>query len=375
MTGPEDLLAPSGPVDGRRPEPSADVVLEVTDLSVGFPTDDGLVQAVRGVSYRLQRGEVLGIVGESGSGKSVTSLAVMGLLPRTAGVSGSVRFGGRQLLGAPDAELTKVRGRGIAMIFQDPMTSLNPVYTVGYQIAEAVQAHREVSKAAALDRAAELLDIVRIPNARARLANYPHELSGGMRQRVVIAIAMANDPDVIIADEPTTALDVTVQAQIMDALDAARNETGAAMVLITHDLGVIAGQADRVMVMYAGKLVESGTAEDVFYTPRMPYTLGLLGSLPRLDRPSERLTPIPGAPPSLVNMPPGCPFTPRCPLARPVCDEAEPELSATTSPDHTAACHFSEELVGVEPGQLFETTVTDSAALAEFVRETEDQAS
>jgi peptide/nickel transport system ATP-binding protein len=375
MTGPEDLLAPSASAESRRPEPSADVVLEVTDLSVGFPTDDGLVQAVRGVSYRLQRGEVLGIVGESGSGKSVTSLAVMGLLPRTARVSGSVRFGGKQLLGASDAELTKVRGRGIAMIFQDPMTSLNPVYTVGYQIAEAVRAHHEVSKAAALDRAAELLEIVRIPNARARLANYPHELSGGMRQRVVIAIAMANDPDVIIADEPTTALDVTVQAQIMDALDAARAETGAAMVLITHDLGVIAGQADRVMVMYAGKLVESGTAEDVFYTPRMPYTLGLLGSLPRLDRPSERLTPIPGAPPSLVNMPPGCPFTPRCPLARPVCDVAEPELSATTSPDHTAACHFSEELVGVEPGQLYETTVTDSAALAEFVRETEDQIS
>jgi peptide/nickel transport system ATP-binding protein len=318
---------------------------------------------------------VLGIVGESGSGKSVTSLAVMGLLPRNARVSGSVRFGSRELLGASDSTLTKIRGRRIAMIFQDPMTSLNPVYTVGYQIAEAVKAHHDVSKATALDRAAELLEIVRIPNARARLSNYPHELSGGMRQRVVIAIAMANDPDVIIADEPTTALDVTVQAQIMEALDAARAETGAAMVLITHDLGVIAGQADRVMVMYAGKLVESGTAEDVFYTPRMPYTLGLLGSLPRLDRPSERLTPIPGAPPSLVNMPPGCPFTPRCPLARPVCDGEEPELTATTSPIHTAACHFSDELAGVEPGQLFETKVTDAAALAEFVRVTEDQTS
>jgi peptide/nickel transport system ATP-binding protein len=374
MTGPEDLLAATR-TEGQVARASGDVVLEVADLSVGFPTDDGLVRAVRGVSYQLRRGEVLGIVGESGSGKSVTSMAVMGLLPGSARVSGSVRFGDRELLGASDSVLTKIRGRRIAMIFQDPMTSLNPVYTVGAQIAEAVRAHHEVSKDAALKRAAELLEIVRIPNAKARLASYPHELSGGMRQRVVIAIAMANDPDVIIADEPTTALDVTVQAQIMESLDTARQETGAAMVLITHDLGVIAGQADRVMVMYAGKLVESGTAEDVFYTPRMPYSLGLLGSLPRLDRPSERLTPIPGAPPSLVNMPPGCPFSPRCPLARPICDEEEPLLLATTGPGHTAACHFSDELAGVEAEQLFATTVTDPAALAEFVRETEEQPS
>jgi peptide/nickel transport system ATP-binding protein len=374
VTGSEDLLAVAQ-TEGEAARASRDVVLDVDGLTVSFPTDDGLVQAVRGVSYQLRRGEVLGIVGESGSGKSVTSMAVMGLLPGSARVTGSVRFDGQELLGAPDATLAKIRGRGIAMIFQDPMTSLNPVYTVGYQIAEAVRAHHDVSKDAALKRAGELLEIVRIPNAKARLGNYPHELSGGMRQRVVIAIAMANDPVVIIADEPTTALDVTVQAQIMDALDTARQATGAAMVLITHDLGVIAGQADRVLVMYAGKLVESGSAEDVFYTPRMPYALGLLGSLPRLDRPSERLTPIPGAPPSLVNMPPGCPFTPRCPLARPVCDEEEPELTATTSPDHTAACHFSEELVGAEPGQFFTTTVTDVAALAEFVRETEEQPS
>jgi oligopeptide/dipeptide ABC transporter ATP-binding protein len=372
MSGPEEDLLAVAQTEGETARASHDVVLEVDGLTVGFPTDDGLVQAVRGVSYQLQRGEVLGIVGESGSGKSVTSMAVMGLLPGSARVTGSVRFGGRELLGAPDSELAKIRGRRIAMIFQDPMTSLNPVYTVGYQIAEAVRAHHDVSKDAALKRAAELLEIVRIPNAKARLASYPHELSGGMRQRVVIAIAMANDPDVIIADEPTTALDVTVQAQIMDALDTARRETGAAMVLITHDLGVIAGQADRVLVMYAGKLVESGSAEDVFYTPRMPYSLGLLGSLPRLDRPSERLTPIPGAPPSLVNMPPGCPFTPRCPLAQPVCDEEEPELTATTSPDHTAACHFSDELVGAEAGHLFRTTVADTAALAQFVRETDD---
>ena len=372
MTGPhEDLLAAAHSA-GDVARASRDVVLEVDGLTVGFPTDDGLVQAVRGVSYQLRRGEVLGIVGESGSGKSVTSMAVMGLLPGSARVSGSVRFGGQELLGAPDAALAKIRGRRIAMIFQDPMTSLNPVYTVGYQIAEAVRAHHDVSKDAALKRAGELLEIVRIPNAKARLGNYPHELSGGMRQRVVIAIAMANDPDVIIADEPTTALDVTVQAQILDALDTAREETGAAMVLITHDLGVIAGRADRVLVMYAGKLVESGSAEDVFYTPRMPYSLGLLGSLPRLDRPSERLTPIPGAPPSLVNMPPGCPFTPRCPLARQVCDEEEPPLTPTTGPDHIAACHFSDELVGAEAGQLFRTTVADAAALAEFLRETDD---
>jgi peptide/nickel transport system ATP-binding protein len=374
MTPEEDVFAVAQS-PGEAARASGDVVLEVADLTVGFPTDDGLVQAVRGVSYQLRRGEVLGIVGESGSGKSVTSMAVMGLLPGSAKASGSVRFGGRELLGAPDSALTKIRGRRIAMIFQDPMTSLNPVYTVGYQIAEAVRAHHDVSKDAALQRAAELLEVVRIPNARERLRSYPHELSGGMRQRVVIAIAMANDPDVIIADEPTTALDVTVQAQIMDALDTARQETGAAMVLITHDLGVIAGRADRVLVMYAGKLVESGSADDVFYTPRMPYTLGLLGSLPRLDRPSERLTPIPGSPPSLVNMPPGCPFTPRCPLSQEVCDEVEPPLAATTGPDHTAACHFSEQLVDAEPGQLFGTTVTDSEALAEFVRETEEQPS
>ncbi|GAA1168862.1 hypothetical protein GCM10009608_01720 [Pseudonocardia alaniniphila] len=370
----EDPLAVSTTATTRRNGAAHELVLEVSDLTVGFPSDDGLVQAVRGVSYGLRAGEVLGIVGESGSGKSVTSLAVMGLLPGNAQVSGSVRFRGKELLGAPESELNTVRGRSVAMIFQDPMTSLNPVYSVGYQIAEAVRAHHDVSKAAALDRAAELLDTVRIPNPRQRLENYPHEMSGGMRQRVVIAIAMANDPDVIIADEPTTALDVTVQAQIMDALQLAQQETGAAMVLITHDLGVIAGQADRVMVMYAGKLVEVGTAEDVFYTPRMPYTFGLLGSLPRLDRPSERLTPIEGSPPSVVNMPPGCPFTPRCPLAVAICDEVEPNLEITTGPGHLAACHRSDALVGASPGDVFETEVVDTEALAHFVSEDEGQA-
>ncbi|MCE0766191.1 ABC transporter ATP-binding protein [Pseudonocardia kujensis] len=341
-----------------------DVVLEVSGLDVTFPSADGPVRAVRGVDYALHRGEVLGIVGESGSGKSVTSMAVMRLLPNTAQVKGSVRFDGRDLLTLSEVEMTRVRGSRIAMIFQDPMTSLNPVYTVGAQIAEAVRAHHDVSKQAATERAVELLDKVRIPNAKDRASSYPHELSGGMRQRVVIAIAMANDPDVIIADEPTTALDVTVQAQILEALAAAQDETGAAMVLITHDLGVIAGQADRVMVMYAGKPVEVGTAEDVFYTPRMPYTLGLLGSLPRLDRPSERLTPIPGAPPSVVNMPPGCPFGPRCPKHTARCDESEPELRVTTGPGHLAACHYAETLAGQEATDVFASEVADHEALA-----------
>ncbi len=364
LAGPTGATASAnGTANGRAGGP----VLEVDDLTVGFPSDDGVVHAVRGVSYQLRPGEVLGIVGESGSGKSVTSLAVMGLLPRTARVTGSVRFRGQELIGVSDAALNKIRGRSVSMIFQDPMTSLNPVYTIGFQVAEAVLAHQDISKAKAQQRALELLEAVRIPNPRQRLESFPHELSGGMRQRVVIAIAMANDPDVIIADEPTTALDVTVQAQIMDALRLAQEQTGAAMVLITHDLGVIAGQADRVAVMYAGKLVEIGTAEDIFYTARMPYTFGLLGSLPRMDRPSERLTPITGAPPSVMNMPPGCPFSPRCPLAVQVCEDVEPELEPTTGPGHLAACHRSDELIGRTPGEVFETAVADTEALANLI--------
>ncbi|PRX49029.1 peptide/nickel transport system ATP-binding protein/peptide/nickel transport system ATP-binding protein [Prauserella shujinwangii] len=342
---------------------TADPVLEVADLNVQFPTDDGLVQAVRGVNYTLRRGEVLGIVGESGSGKSVTSLAVMGLLPGTARISGSVRFQGRELLESDDKELSKVRGRGISMVFQDPMTSLNPVYTIGDQIAEAIMAHHDIRKDAARKQAVELLDLVRIPHPEQRANAYPHELSGGMRQRVVIAIAMANRPDVIIADEPTTALDVTVQAQILEALRTAQQETGAAMILITHDLGVIAGQADRVLVMYAGKVVEAGTADEVFYTPRMPYTLGLLGSLPRLDVKTDRLTPIAGSPPSVVNMPPGCPFSPRCPLAQDICETEEPALEPGPNPDHLGACHFSYRVEGHEPGDLFSEQADDATPL------------
>jgi oligopeptide/dipeptide ABC transporter ATP-binding protein len=339
---------------------ATDVLLDVENLTVGFSTEDGVVKAVRGVSYQLRSGEALGIVGESGSGKSVTSLALMGLLPKTAKITGSARFRGDELLGRNDDEMSKIRGRKIAMIFQDPLTSLNPVYRIGKQIAEAVLAHHDVSKQSALDRAVELLDIVGIPHPKQRVQNYPHEMSGGMRQRVVIAIAMANNPDVIIADEPTTALDVTVQAQVLEALEAARAETGAALILITHDLGVIAGHADRVCVMYAGKLVETGTVDEIFYTPRMPYSLGLLGSLPRLDEGSrQRLSPIVGAPPSLLNLPPGCPFTPRCPLAQDICEQVEPELTSTDSDLHRSACHFHERLDGVTAVQLFGTASAD----------------
>jgi oligopeptide/dipeptide ABC transporter ATP-binding protein len=343
-------------------EVDANVLLQVEDLTVAFPTEDGLVRAVRGVSYELRSGEALGIVGESGSGKSVSSMALLGLLPRTAEISGSARFRGEELLGKTEKEYAKIRGTKIAMIFQDPLTSLNPVYTVGNQIAEAVLAHNDVSRHVARDRAIDLLQVVGIPNPQQRVDSYPHEMSGGMRQRAVIAIAMANNPDVIVADEPTTALDVTVQAQVLEALEAARAETGAALVLITHDLGVIAGHADRICVMYAGKLVEKGTVDEVFYHPRMPYSLGLLGSLPRLDETGrERLTPIVGSPPSLLNLPPGCPFTPRCPLAQDICDREEPDLYVTDNPSHLAACHFHQRLVGVEVEQLFRPTSADIA--------------
>lgn len=328
-------------------------LLEVENLKVEFPTEDGVVTAVRGVSYSLERGEALGIVGESGSGKSVTSLAVLGLLPRSARVSGSVRFEGKELLGRSDNEMSTYRGRRIAMIFQDPLASLNPVYTVGDQIIEAVLAHRDVGKDAARERALELLEIVGIPHAKQRMHNYPHEMSGGMKQRVVIAIAMANDPDVIIADEPTTALDVTVQAQVLEALEAAQEATGAALVLITHDLGVIAGHADRLCVMYAGRFVETGTVDEVFYSPRMPYTLGLLGSLPRIDAETHsRLTPIVGAPPSLLDLPSGCPFRPRCPLAQAICSAEEPVLFGIGK-GHTSACHFHEKLIDATPEEIF----------------------
>jgi len=350
-------------------------LLEVDDLQVSFPTQDGLVHAVRGVSYTLRSGEVLGIVGESGSGKSVTSLAVMGLLPGNAQISGSVRYRGQELLGVSDPDMSRVRGKGVSMIFQDPMTSLDPVYRVGRQIEETLRVHdKRLSRRAAEARAVELLELVGIPNAANRVRSYPHEFSGGMRQRVVIAIAMANQPDVIIADEPTTALDVTVQAQILEVLDTALEETGAAMVLITHDLGVVAGVADRVLVMYAGKPVEVGSVEDIYYEPRMPYTLGLLGSLPRLDSTGrERLTPIIGSPPSLVNMPPGCPFAPRCPLHIAECDAGEPPLF-DVGRGHSAACIRTEivEKAHGDATYVFQETSTDTLLLGEPSRLDED---
>ncbi|WP_349262280.1 ABC transporter ATP-binding protein [Actinocrinis sp.] len=331
---------------------TGDAVLEVRDLSVAFPSEAGTVEAVRGVGYRLRRGEVLGIVGESGSGKSVSAMAVLGLLPESAQVSGSILLDGRELLGLHDDEMSKIRGKAMAMVFQDPLSALTPVYSIGTQIIEALQIHGEIPKDRARARAIELLDLVGIPDPRRRVDAFPHEFSGGMRQRAMIAMAIANDPEVIIADEPTTALDVTIQAQILDVLKVAKEATGAAIVMITHDLGVVAGFADRVMVMYAGKPVETGTVDELYYSPRMPYTIGLLGSIPRIDEGAKHaLVPIEGNPPSLVNLPPGCPFRARCPVAvpvcatvEPVCATVEPDLVPAVAGDHPSACHRRAEL-------------------------------
>ncbi|MGH3821337.1 MAG: dipeptide ABC transporter ATP-binding protein [Pseudonocardiaceae bacterium] len=317
-------------------------VLSVSDLTVSFPSEQGWVNAVRGLNYQVQAGEVLGIVGESGSGKSVSSLAVMGLLPPQAKVTGSIRFQGRELMGRSDVELSQIRGRHIAMIFQDPLSALTPVYTVGDQVAEALLVHGAPSRQAARARAVKLLDLVGIPNPAQRADSFPHEFSGGMRQRVVIAMAIANDPDLIIADEPTTALDVTVQAQVLAVLASAREMTGAAIVLITHDLGVVAGFADRVQVMYAGRTVETGPVEDVFYRPGMPYTRGLLAAIPRVDTERVTLVPIEGQPPSLVELGSGCPFAPRCPSVIDHCRHTEPTLTPV-SESHQCACHRTAE--------------------------------
>jgi peptide/nickel transport system ATP-binding protein len=330
-------------------------LLVVDDLSVGFGTEDGTVHAVRNVSFALGSRQVLGIVGESGSGKSVSSMAIMGLLPKTATVTGSIRFHGRELVGLPYKDLRKLRGNGISMIFQDPMTSLNPVFTIGWQLSEAYRAHHNVSKRAAWAKSVEALELVGIPQPDRRAAQYPHEFSGGMRQRAVIAMSIINDPELIIADEPTTALDVTVQAQILETLLRIREETNAAVIMITHDLGVVAGMVDRVQVMYGGTVVESGTVEEVFAAPRMPYTVGLLGSIPNPAMVGKRLTPIKGAPPSLMNLPQGCPFTPRCPLAIQECHESEPALSETDRRDHYVRCHRWSDLATIEhPEKLFD---------------------
>ena len=322
-------------------------LLEVTSLSVSFPSEAGVVAAVRGLSYRVMPGEVLGIVGESGSGKSVSSLAVMGLLPRRARVAGSIRFRGEEMLGRSDKELSGIRGNKMSMIFQDPLSALTPVYTVGDQIAEAVQIHRNVSRQAALERAVELLTIVGIPEAKQRAAAFPHEFSGGMRQRAMIAMAIANDPDLIIADEPTTALDVTIQAQILALIVDLQQRLGTGLILITHDLGVVAQTAQRVIVMYAGRKVEEATVEALFENPRHPYTCGLMASMPEVisqgTRADARLTEIPGMVPSLTNLPPGCAFAPRCTLAIERCRAEYPPLQDFDG--HLAACWRADELV------------------------------
>ncbi|RFU38765.1 oligopeptide ABC transporter ATP-binding protein OppD [Actinomadura logoneensis] len=310
-------------------------VLEVRDLDVTYRPD---VRAVRGVSLSVGRGEVVGVVGESGSGKTALALAVLGLLPRRTRVTGSVRLRGRELLGLPDGEMSRVRGKDLATVFQDPLSSLTPVYSVGDQIAEAIRVHSGATRSAARARAVELLDLVGIPDAARRARAHPHEFSGGMRQRVMIAMAVANDPVAIVADEPTTALDVTLQAQVLDVLREAGAAAGAGILLITHDLGVVAGFADRVLVMYAGRAVETGPVEDVYRRPRMPYTIGLLRSLPRLDGAGGRPVPIDGSPPSPAALPPGCPFAPRCPIAVPACRDEEPPLLPVGRPTHSVAC-------------------------------------
>jgi glutathione transport system ATP-binding protein len=329
-------------------------LLEVTDLSVAFPTDTERVAAVRGMNFHVDPGEVVALVGESGAGKSASAMAVVGLLPEYAEVSGSIRLHGNELLGLADEQMSRIRGKAIGTVFQDPMSALTPVYTVGDQIAEALRVHhRDIDRRAARTRAVELLELVGIAQPERRARSFPHELSGGERQRVVIAIAIANDPDLLICDEPTTALDVTVQAQILEVLKTARDVTGAGVLIITHDLGVVAEFANRALVMYAGRAVEVADVDVLYRDRRMPYTVGLLGSVPRLDAPQgARLVPIPGAPPSLAELPPGCPFAPRCPLAIDKCRDAEPDL-ITVGRDHTAACIRTEHVTGRSAADIY----------------------
>ncbi|WP_300266481.1 ABC transporter ATP-binding protein [Microbacterium sp.] len=323
-------------------------ILSVRDLKVSFASEAGRVDAVRGVSFDLEEGKTLGIVGESGSGKSVTSLAIMGLLDENAKVTGSIVYDGHELLGKTDKQMSVIRGNGLAMIFQDPLTSLTPVYTIGDQLIEALTIHRGMSRKQAWDRAIELLTLVGIPQPEKRMKGFPHEFSGGMRQRVVIAIAMANNPKLIIADEPTTALDVTIQAQILDLIETAQKETGAATLMITHDMGVVARMADDVLVMYAGRPVEHAPVRELFHATRMPYSIGLLGAIPRVDKKEkEPLTPIKGNPPLLINLPDACPFADRCPIAISACRDGEPPLAEVPSASgepHLAACIRSHEI-------------------------------
>ena len=324
----------------------ADAFLSVRDLRVHFPTADGLVKSVDGLSFDVDRGEVLGIVGESGSGKSVTSQAILGLHKGTrAVITGEIRLEGKELIGAPDEEVRSLRGDEMAMIFQDPLSALHPFYTIGNQISEAYLVHNHVNKAEAKRRSIEMLDRVGIPNAQRRYGDYPHQFSGGMRQRAMIAMALVCNPKLLIADEPTTALDVTVQAQILELMKDLQKEFNSAIILITHDLGVVAETCDKVVVMYGGQCVETGPVDDIFYRPQMPYTWGLLASMPRLDRTrQDRLTPIAGQPPSLITIPTGCVFHPRCRFIGHVpdgrCTREHPDLLAT-SQQHSVRCHIS----------------------------------
>jgi oligopeptide/dipeptide ABC transporter ATP-binding protein len=329
------------------PEP----VLSIKNLAVEFKTDDGIVHAVDDITYDVLPGETLGIVGESGSGKSVSTLSILGLIPIPPGriASGTAMFKGKDLLTLKKKELQQFRGDEVAMVFQDPMTSLNPVLTVGFQLDEAIKTHypkqpnNEVK-----ERTIELLGLVGVPNAAARYDQYPHEFSGGMRQRAMIAMSIANSPSLLIADEPTTALDVTIQAQVLEVMKTVQAATHAATILITHDLGIVAELCDRVLVMYGGRIVESGDVHTIFAKPRHPYTIGLMDSLPKLTEDEEWLRPIPGQPPSLINRPSGCAFHPRCFLSqgRARCREEVPTLEQMDDPGHTAACHFDDELVG-----------------------------
>ena len=321
----------------------AERLLEVKDLSVHFSTEDGVVRAVDGVSFELERGKVLGIVGESGSGKSVTAMTIMGLTRDiNSRFGGEVEYQGRNLLELSDAEMQNYRGNEIGMIFQDPMTSLNPVYRIGEQIVEAIQIHEKVDKRSANRRAVELLRQVGIPNPESRVDDFPHQFSGGMRQRAMIAMALSCNPAILIADEPTTALDVTIQAQIVELISRLKDDFDSGVIMITHDLGVVADIADEIIVMYAGRVVERAVTRELFYDPQMPYTWGLLGSIPRLDRPkAERLHSIKGTPPSLINAPQGCKFRPRCPHAFDKCME-EPRLeNRVEDPEHLDRCWLS----------------------------------
>jgi oligopeptide transport system ATP-binding protein len=321
-------------------------LLEVEDLHVEFRTPGGVVNAVNGISYTLDRGETLAILGESGSGKSVSAQAVMGLVDCPPGYvsGGGVRFKGQDLLRLGERQLQAVRGPQIAMVFQDALTALNPVFGVGWQIAEMLRVHLGFRRTAARERAIELMERVGIPSARERVGDYPHQFSGGMRQRVMIAMSLALDPDVLIADEPTTALDVTVQAQVMELLAHLQAETGMGLILITHDLGVVADVADKIAVMYAGRIVETGTVRDVYQSPAHPYTEGLMNSIPRLHHKGVRLEPIQGAPPSLSRIPSGCPFHPRCPYVRDRCAQELPLLRDVAA-GRGSACHYSEEVL------------------------------